>query len=108
MIKQKSKIYISGKIGGLEDDAIILFFRAKWELIERHGKDNITVINPFDIKPLFGIKSYWFFMITDIIALLKCDTVYFLNNWTDSRGAKIEMRFALMFKKRIIMQPHNN
>lgn len=105
--KQKSNIYLSGKISGLEDDAIILFLRAKWELIEKHGSANINVINPIDTKPLFGIKQYWFFMITDIIALLKCDAVYFLNNWTDSRGAKIEMRIALMFKKRILMQPHN-
>jgi hypothetical protein len=108
MIKQKSNIYLSGKIGGLETfDSYLNFEIAKWALLAKHRPANITVINPLDIKPLFGIKQYWFFMITDIIALLKCDTVYFLSNWTDSRGAKIEMRIALLFKKRIIMQPHN-
>ena len=109
MIKQKSKIYLSGKIGGLkQNDYTLKFNVAKLQLIQRHGSNNIKVINPLDIKRLFKTKMYWYLIITDIIALLKCDTVYFLNNWTDSRGAKIEMFIALMFKKRIIMQPHNN
>jgi hypothetical protein len=43
-------------------------------------------------------------MIVDIINLACCSHVYFLRDWRDSRGAKIEYRFAKLFNKKILWQ----
>ena len=98
----KTKIYISGKISGLTereyrqnfDDAQFVLFRMNCGFI---------FVNPCNIKPLLGIKSYWCYMEADIWALLFCSHVAFQKNWIDSKGARIEMLVAILFNKKIIM-----
>lgn len=41
-------------------------------------------------------------MIICLWHLMKCDTVVFMDNWQDSRGARIEHRAARFFDKQII------
>lgn len=97
-----TKCYISGKISGLEKEEYEENFDdAKW-LLSFLYKDDI-IVNPTEIKPLFGIKSYWFYMAADIYQELKCTHVAFQKNWIDSRGARIEMIVAILFNKKIIM-----
>ena len=97
-----TKCYLSGKISGLEKEEYEENFDdAKW-LLSFLYKDDI-IVNPIEIKPLFGIKSYWCHMAADIYQELKCTHVAFQKNWIDSRGAKIEMIVALITKKKIIM-----
>ena len=97
-----TKCYISGKISGLEKEEYEENFDdAKW-LLSFLYKDDI-IVNPIEIKPLFGIKSYWCHMAADIYQELKCTHVAFQKNWIDSRGAKIEMIVALITNKKIIM-----
>jgi hypothetical protein len=95
------RVYLSGKISGLEPKRYKRNFAyAKMDVLFSN-KDAI-VYSPLEIKPLFGIKKYWFYMIADLYTLLfKCDTIYLLPNWKDSRGAKIELFFALLFNKKI-------
>ena len=41
----------------------------------------------------------------DLKALKDCEYVFMLNNWTDSKGAKVEHWFAKRYGKKIIYQP---
>ena len=99
------KIYISGKISGLTESEYTSNFnnarRDVWSSVkECYYKD---IINPIDIKPLFGIKKWLFFMISDIAALRKCTHIAMQKNWVDSTGAVIEYFFAkFIFKQQII------
>lgn len=95
------KIYISGKITGLEFlEAKYLFDSAAMLIIA--GGNN--PVNPVDIKPLFGIYKYCFHMIADVWALMFCDAIYMLKNWNDSRGAKIEHWVANFLSIEIIYE----
>ena len=105
---RKRKIYISGQITGLEIyEYSTKFNNAEIELINIVIKCTYVnkIINPLYVKPLFGIKKWFFFMITDIWELLKCNEIYMLNNWEKSRGAKIEHAIANMLKYKIMYQP---
>jgi len=98
--------YLSGKISGLNwweyDDN---FFESQQELILSHYFDNDDkIINPIKLMPFLGIKVWLFHIITDIANLLKSDAVVFQDNWIESKGAKIEMWFALLTNKYIILQ----
>lgn len=100
-----NRIYLSGQISGLEPKQYEHNFKiAKWMLEVKHGNDKITVINPVEIKPLFGIKSYWFYMIADIWHLIQCDTIYMLSNYHLSRGANIEKYIAELLKIKVMYQ----
>lgn len=99
------KIYISGKISGLtESEYTSNFHKSYSELFKLKIVDySGNVVNPIDIKPLFGIKKWLFFMISDIAALRKCTHIAMQKNWVDSKGAVIEYFFAkFIFKQQII------
>ena len=99
------RIYISGKISGLHpEDARQNFLFAERELRTYHQTDNI--INPFRIRPFLGIKSWLFYMISDIREQSTCTHSAFMFNWLESRGAVIEYFFArFIFKHHIIFLP---
>ena len=103
------KIYISGKISGLtEEQYRANFMRAIWkvEKMHRFEHDKYSIVNPLNIRPIFGIKKWLFYMINDLRAQRKCTCSAFQSNWTESRGAVIEYYFAkFIFKHEIIMLP---
>ena len=99
---KQTKIYLSGKISGLSKKRYRINFDDAKFMLSFSYKDDI-IVNPTEIKPLFGIKSYWCHMAADIYQELKCTHVAFQKNWIDSRGAKIEMIVAILFNKKIIM-----
>lgn len=87
---QKTKIYISGKISGLDQYEVGRKFElAKIEL----QKQDYEVISPMDLPHNHG-KSWQEFMKEDIAALMTCDCIYALKDWRDSAGAKIEIELA--------------
>ena len=102
-------VYISGQITGLKKT----IYEHRFNSAEKHLKCKIKgyynrvpmysgVINPLSIRPLFGIKSWFFYMVADIWVLItKADTIYMLNNWKQSKGAKIELFFTKLFNKKI-------
>jgi hypothetical protein len=82
------KIYICGKITGMEWGAA----RAKFEEIEKSLKKEWIVINPIKV-----CKTEWAWeqcMIEDFSQILICDAIFIMNNWQDSKGAKIEIAVA--------------
>jgi len=96
------KIYISGKITGLSDVKVcIKFSKTYYDLMFKY---RCKIINPYKIKPLFGIKKWFCYMVPCIFALLKCDTILLQPDWIDSRGAKIELIVAILTKKKIIIE----
>lgn len=99
---KRKKLYISGPISGLTRfEYVNNFNRAQTVLLRKY--QNITVISPIRIKPLFGIRKYWCHIVADIFYMLKCDAVAFMPNWKDSKGAKIEMVFTILTNKQIII-----
>lgn len=98
-----NKYYLSGKISGLSEST----YRHNFKIAKHHVLNNYKwesiIINPLDIKPFLGIKSWLTFMINDLIALKGCSYCVMQKNWTDSRGACIEHYFAkFIFKLKVI------
>ena len=85
-----TKIYISGKISGIENEAPELFAKAELELQAK----GFETVNPMALNHNHD-KSWHSYMKEDVKALCECDTIYMLNNWTDSKGAIIEHTIAM-------------
>lgn len=84
------KIYISGKITGLSLEAAeTLFKSAETDLL----KQGYEVVNPMTI-PHDHDKTWLSYMRADIKALVDCDAIYMLRNWTESKGACTEFNLA--------------
>ena len=93
-----TKIYISGKITGL-DNYMQLFMDAEIEL-KQLGCD---VVNP-TLLPHNHDKSWNSYMREDLKEVLDCDGIYMLDNHSDSIGAMIELRLAQSLNYKIIYQ----
>ena len=89
------RVFISGKVSGLPYTRAQERFNHVASLF-----DGYEVCNPVKL-----CKPYWSWprcMIVCLWHLMKCDTVVFMDNWQDSRGARIENRAARFFDKQII------
>ena len=81
-------IYISGKITGCDD------YKERFAAAETYllGQGHKT-INPARID--LGKDATWQqYMKFDLYLLGLCDAIYMLDNWIESRGARIERMFA--------------
>lgn len=85
----KKKVYISGKITGIEKESIPLFAKGCREV----KKMGFEPVNPRDVK-LDNTATWAHYMKADIKLLMDCDAIYMLDNWEDSQGAKIELELA--------------
>lgn len=90
------KIYISGPIS--QDP----FHREGFDRAEEYLKHlGYEVINPLDIPdrsfdgPDKEIKLWHYYMRESIKLLMECDQIYMLENWENSRGARLEQKIAL-------------
>jgi hypothetical protein len=99
---EPKRIYLSGKISGLYIERTRQnFMLAEREIFTLHSPDE--VVNPFNIRPFLGIRSWICYMIADIRELSTCTHAAFMYNWRESRGAVIEYFFArFIFKQEII------
>jgi hypothetical protein len=95
----KMKIYISGKISGIENQAEELFARAEKELLAR----GFQPVNPMSLNHNHD-KSWHSYMREDVKALCECEAVYMLSNWSDSKGAIIEHTIAMYLGLKIHYQ----
>ena len=87
----KGKIYISGKITGLEITEAEANFQNYEDLLSMH---HFEPVNPMKLNHQHD-KSWESYMREDLIAMLQCDGVLMLDGWEDSRGAVIERKLAL-------------
>ena len=94
------KCYIAGKIGGLPEEVYKANFeRAKAEVCALFFEP----VNPVELPHNHG-KTWREYMNEDLTELLKCDYVYAQKNWTDSRGARIEVMLAIDLGIEVIFQ----
>ena len=95
------KVYISGKISGLEyADAFASFEKGENYI---NSQTNYTAVNPMKLEHIHD-QSWESFMLEDIKALFTCDAIYMLKSWEQSRGAKIEKCIAFEMGIEIIYQ----
>lgn len=100
---EKKKIYVSGKISGLSPIEFTSNFKNAKTKIHNDYDWDARVINPIDLKPFLGIKSWLCYMITDLYHLRKCTHIAMQSNWIDSKGATIEYFVSkFIFKQEII------
>lgn len=96
---KKKKVFISGKVSGL------LYSQAKhnFDVVEKFYKDlGYTVWNPTN-----HCKVTWSWlrcMVVCLWNLAKCDIVDFLHGWEDSRGSRIEYKFAKLLRKELVFE----
>jgi hypothetical protein len=86
----KKKVYISGKITGIETEAETLFQKAEDQLV----KLGFEPVNPMKLNHQHDL-SWHSYMKEDIKALCDCDAICMLKNWKDSKGAIIEHMLAI-------------
>lgn len=99
MEKEIKIIYISGKISGIENEAPKLFNDAE-NLLKEQG---FEVVNPMTINHEHD-KSWLSYMKEDVKAMMDCDSIYMLNNWKQSKGAKVERDIARQLGFTILYQ----
>lgn len=89
IVKAESIIYIAGKITGLPPIEYLAKFKKAQTLLEANGW---KVLNPCEfIEP----DENWNVAMQKAITLLNMsDAVYFLPDWEDSKGAKLEFMLA--------------
>lgn len=95
------KVYIAGKIGGLTERQ----YKPKFANAE-HGFLLLKchVVNPVKL-PHNHERTWKAYMKEDINELKTCSHIFMLNDWEDSRGARIEHWFAKRYGITIIYQP---
>ncbi len=103
----KNKIYVSGKITGLTYmEASRLFQKAETKLLAQ----GLEVVNPFKLSPLCmtereGGKPHWTdHMRADIIELCRCNEIYMMEGWENSKGANIERQLAIDLGMNVIYE----
>jgi hypothetical protein len=93
------KCYISGPISGLSIRTAQLHFAEAAKEVEKLG---FIPINPMVEIPFEDEKTWEQYMIDDIKLLFSCDSIFMLNNWKGSTGARIEHAIAIETGKNII------
>ena len=94
------KIYISGSITGTDD--FMERFSIAQKKLERDGHD---VVNPALVNSnLPKTTTYSEYMDMSICMLKMCDAIYLLNGWKSSRGANLEIIFAMLNDKKILYE----
>ena len=92
-------IYIAGKITG-ED------LKERKKKFDLYGySTGCRFIHGFVInQKILGKASWETYMKNDIAVMIRCDEVHFLEDWCDSKGAKIEHQLCLDLGIKIIYE----
>ena len=97
MKQNRNHIYIAGKVSGEPYWHAFLKFSAAEKKLKPYG----CTINPMRL-----CKRDWSWMRCMAVCLwvlvFRCNRIYLLHDWRDSKGARIERRVATIFKKRLI------
>lgn len=84
----KQRIYIAGKITGVPFEEAESNFLFAAGVIEKAGHE---ALNPMELVDQTEGRTYNEYLADALCVMLKqADAVYFLSNWNQSKGAKIE------------------
>ena len=95
--RKRTKVFISGKISGEEYLVAYGKFSNAERMLQQMG---YATVNPMKI-----CKKNWSWlrcMAKCLWAIMFCDKVYQLEDWQESRGARIEYKWAKLLRKRIL------
>lgn len=103
--ERMKKVYLSGRISDLTREQYMQMFSIAEDMLK---KKNYKVKNPSRfwisrhyrwLVKLFGEENaYRLTLLYDLWQLMKCDLIYKLPSWQQSRGANIESCVAYHFK----------
>lgn len=98
------RTYISGKITDMPlHVSKANFLQAEILLMQLHDISPKDMVNPMTIPPLFGIKNWYCYMISDLFVMVFfCRQIALQPNWRESRGARIEKWIADFLNFKII------
>lgn len=99
------KIYISGKITGLDLTQAKSFFREASLNLTAQGSH---AVNPMSEVSYYADRSWSDYMADAIKLLLDCDAIFMLKNWEDSKGAKLEYHIAKELGLKILYEVQLN
>lgn len=85
------KVYIAGKITGLSRRKVLKKFKKAARKLKKEGN---SVFIP-TILPVYDNVSHAEYLHICYSIIDICDVVYFLNDWEQSEGAKLEHSYAL-------------
>jgi hypothetical protein len=89
-MKNKKRVYIAGKITGEK------YYRQKFAAAERKLKARgYEVINPARMVKVEKWKTYRDYLQESMLLLFQADFIYALPCWTKSKGATLEVSFAM-------------
>lgn len=108
-----AKVYISGPISGIRREHYVERFRLAEQMLRSLGYDNI--VNPTRvwacrfqklyslIRLVFGEqRAYTLILLYDLWLLSRCQRIYKIPGWKDSRGAQIESAVAYNYNMFLI------
>lgn len=98
------KIYISGRITGLNKQIATERFEAREKIIRDLGHEPV---NPMKIPAWVEHPTWIDNLKKDITELVKCDAIYMIVGFKDSKGATLEHKIACELNLKIIYEKDN-
>ena len=100
-MEKTKRVYISGGMTDVPREQYIELFRRAEESLRDQGYRNI--VNPINVWScrwpwLYKVIGYRLTLLYDLWLLMRCDQIYKLPGWRDSKGANIESCVAYHFK----------
>lgn len=106
---RNAKVYISGPMSGLEREQYLELFKRAEQALRDQGYQNI--VNPIRVWAcrwpwLYRIVGYRLTLLYDLWLLTRCDLIYKIPGWQQSKGANIESCVAYHFRIWTISQSY--
>ena len=98
---RNARVYISGPMSNLTREQYLELFKRAEQSLRAHGYTK--VVNPIRVWScrwplLYRLVGYRLTLLYDLWLLTRCDLIYKLPGWKESRGANIESCVAYHFK----------